>query len=67
VDFPSAKSRWVVLNELSSGDQNNVFLTLWKTAGDSLEFVKAHPKAFPLDLGESFVHAKPFCRIIRCS
>jgi hypothetical protein len=58
VDFPSAKSRWVVLNELSSGDQNNVFLTLWKTAGDSLEFVKAHPKAFPLDLGESFVHAK---------
>jgi hypothetical protein len=57
-DFPSAKSRWVVLNELSSGDQNNVFLTLWKPVGDSLEFVKAHPQALPLDLGETFVHAK---------
>jgi hypothetical protein len=58
VDFPSAKSRWVVLNELSSGDQNNVFLTLWKSVGDSLEFVKAHPRALPLDLGETFVYAK---------
>jgi hypothetical protein len=58
VDFPSAKSRWVVLNELSSGDQNNVFLTLWKSAGDSLEFVKAHPQALPLDLGETYVYAK---------
>lgn len=58
VDFPSAKYRWVVLNELSSGDQNDVFLTLWKSAGDSLEFVKANPRAYPLDLGETFVHAK---------
>lgn len=58
VDFPSAKNRWVILNELSSGDQNNVFLTLWKSVGDSLEFVKAHPRALPLDLGEAFVYAK---------
>jgi hypothetical protein len=58
VDFPSAKSRWVVLNELSSGDQNNVFLTLWKPIGDSLEYVKAHPQALPLDLGETYVFAK---------
>ncbi len=58
VDFPNAKSRWVFLNELSSGDQNNVFPTLWKVVGDSLEFVKAHPRALPLDLGESFVSAK---------
>lgn len=57
-DFPSARSRWVVLNELSSGDENNVFLTLWKPVGDSLEFVKAHPRAFPLDLGETYVHGK---------
>lgn len=58
VDFPSAKSRWIVLNELSSGDQNDVFLTLWKPVGDSLEFVKANPRAFPVDLGESYVFAK---------
>jgi hypothetical protein len=58
VDFPTAKSKWVVLNELSSGDQNNVFLTLWKSVGDSLEFVKAHPYALPLDLGETTVLAK---------
>ena len=57
-DFPTARSKWVVLNELSSGDQNNVFLTQWKAAGDSLEFVKAHPQALPLDLGETYVLAK---------
>jgi hypothetical protein len=58
VDFPTPRSKWVVLNELSSGDQNNVFLTQWKTAGDSLEFVSAYPRSFPLDLGETFVFAK---------
>lgn len=57
VDFPSARSKWIVLNELSSGDQNNVFLTLWKSAGDSIEFVKAYPKALPVELGETHVHA----------
>ncbi|MDB5103479.1 MAG: hypothetical protein JWP91_1168 [Fibrobacteres bacterium] len=58
VDFPNARSKWVVLNELSSGDQNNVFLTQWRAAGDSLEFVKAIPQSFPLDLGETYVLAK---------
>jgi hypothetical protein len=58
VDFPTARSKWVVLNELSSGDQNNVVLTLWKSAGDGLEFVKAYPQSFPLELGESYVFAK---------
>ncbi len=58
VDFPTAKTRWVVLNELSSGDQNNVILTMWRSVGDSLEFVKAHTQAFPLDLGEMYVSAK---------
>jgi hypothetical protein len=58
VDFPTARFRWVVLNELSSGDQNDVFLTLWKSVGDSMEFVKAHPFAFPIDLGETTVFAK---------
>jgi hypothetical protein len=58
VDFPNARSKWVVLNELSSGDENNVFLTQWKQVGDSLEFVKALPRAFPLDLGETYVFAK---------
>lgn len=58
VDFPNAKSKWVVLNELSSGDQNNVFLTQWRPVKDSLEFLKAFPRSFPLDLGETFVHAK---------
>jgi hypothetical protein len=58
VDFPTARSRWVVLNEISSGDQNDVFLTQWKPIGDSLEFVKAYPQAFPLDLGETYVSAK---------
>ena len=58
VDFPNVKSKWVVLNELSSGDQNNVFLTQWKSVKDSLEFVKVYPQTFPLDLGETHVHAK---------
>jgi hypothetical protein len=58
VEFPNAKTRWVVLNELSSGDQNNVFLTQWKSVKDSLEFVKAHPQSFPLDLGETYVFGK---------
>lgn len=58
VDFPTARFRWVVLNELSSGDQNDVFLTLWKSVGDSLEFVKANPFAFPIDLGEITILAK---------
>jgi hypothetical protein len=57
-DFPTPKSKWVVLNELSSGDQNNVFLTQWKAVGDSLEWVKTVPQAFPLDLGETYVFAK---------
>lgn len=58
VDFPASRWKWVVLNEVSSGDRNHVFLTRWKTVGDSLEFLKIHPMAFPLDLGESFVFAK---------
>ncbi|MDB5051700.1 MAG: hypothetical protein JWO30_4771 [Fibrobacteres bacterium] len=58
VDFPNARSKWVVLNELSSGDQNNVFLTQWKSVGEDLEFVKAYPQSFPLDLGETYVFAK---------
>ena len=58
VDFPAARWKWVVLNELSSGDANNTFLTLWRSAGDSLEFVKTNPMAMPIDLGESFVLAK---------
>lgn len=58
VDFPGTRSRWVVLNEISSGDQNNVFLTRWKPVGDSLEFVQAHPRALPLDMGETYVLAK---------
>lgn len=60
VDFPNAKTKWVVLNELSSGDQNNVFLTQWRAAGDSLEFLKIHPRSLGLDLGETYVHAKTF-------
>lgn len=58
VDFPNARTKWVVLNELSSGDQNNVFLAQWRAVRDSLEFVKLHPRSLPLDLGESHVHAK---------
>lgn len=58
VDFPNARTKWVVLNELSSGDQNNVFLTQWRMAKDSLEFLKAHPRSLPLYLGETYVHAK---------
>jgi hypothetical protein len=58
VDFPNPRTRWVVLNELSSGDENNVFLTQWKAAGDSLEFIKAIPRSLPLDLGETYVYAK---------
>lgn len=58
VDFPTPKSKWIVLNELSSGDADNVFLTQWKTVGDSLEFVKIVPQSFPLDLGETSVFAK---------
>jgi hypothetical protein len=58
VDFPTAKTKWVVLNELSSGDQNNVFLAQWRVSGESLEFVKLYPRSLPLDLGESYVHAK---------
>lgn len=58
IDFPSTKMKWIVLNELSSGDQNNVFLTQWKVIKDSLEFVRAHPQAFPLEIGETFVFAK---------
>lgn len=58
VDILSTRWKWVVLNEVSSGDRNRVFLTLWKSVGDSVEFLKIHPQAFPLDLGESFVFAK---------
>ena len=57
-DFPGARFRWVVLNELSSGDANNVFLTQWRNVGDSLEFVKALPQALPVALGETYVFAK---------
>jgi hypothetical protein len=57
-DFPNARSKWVVLNELSAGDRNNVFLTRWKSIGDSLESVSIHPRGFPLDLGETFVLAR---------
>lgn len=58
VDFPAARWKWVVLNELSSGDANNVFLSQWRNAGDSLEFVKLAPFALPIDLGEAYVHGK---------
>ncbi len=58
VDFPTAKSKWIVLNELSSGDQNNVFLTQWRAAGDSLEFVKTYPHGLSVDLGETYVLTK---------
>lgn len=58
VDFPAARWKWVVLNELSSGDANNVFISLWRNAGDSLEFVKLAPFAIPIDLGEAYVHGK---------
>jgi hypothetical protein len=58
VDFPGPRTKWVVLNELSTGDRNHVFLTQWKAIGDSLEFVKIHPQSLPLDLGETYVFAK---------
>lgn len=58
VDFPAARWKWVVLNELSSGDANNVFISQWRNAGDSLEFVKLAPFAMPTDLGEAYVHGK---------
>lgn len=58
VDFPAARWKWVVLNELSSGDANHVFISQWRNAGDSLEFVKLAPFALPIDLGEAYVHGK---------
>jgi hypothetical protein len=58
VDFPAARWKWVVLNELSSGDANNVFISQWRNAGDSLEFVKLAPFALPIELGEAYVHGK---------
>lgn len=58
VDFPASRWKWIVLNELSTTDQNHVVLTQWRNAGQDLEFVKAFPHIFPLALGETTVHAK---------
>ncbi|GEM_PF-1895021 len=58
VDFPSAKSKWVVLNELTVGEGNRCFLTQWKPVKDSLEFVKVEPRYFSLGLGELFIQGK---------
>jgi hypothetical protein len=58
LDFPSTRGKWVVLNQLSPGDQNHVFLSLWKADRDSLEFVKLLPRVLTLALGEMYVHAK---------
>jgi hypothetical protein len=58
VDFPNPKSKWFVMNEVTVGEGNRCFLTLWKSIGDSLEFQKAFPRYFPLSLGELFVGGK---------
>lgn len=58
VDFPASRWKWIVLNELSSGDQNHVVLTQWRNAGAALEFVKVFPHLLPLALGETYVHSK---------
>ncbi len=58
IDFPNQRTKWIVLNELTLGEGNRAFLTAWKTIGDSLEFLKAIPRYFSLDLGELFVQAK---------
>lgn len=58
VDFPSAKSKWVVLNELTVGEGNRSFLTQWKPVKDSLEFIKVEPRYFSLSLGELYIQGK---------
>jgi hypothetical protein len=58
VDFPSAKMKWIVLNELTIGEGNRAFLTQWKVVKDSLEFVKIEPQYFSLSLGELFIQAR---------
>jgi hypothetical protein len=58
VDFPAARWKWILLNEVSTTDQNHVVLTQWRNAGADLEFVKAFPRVFPLALGETFVQSK---------
>jgi hypothetical protein len=57
-DFPNAKTKWIILNELSSGDQNNAFLTQWRVVKDSLEFVKVHPRSVPVEFGECYVFTR---------
>jgi len=56
VEFPNSGWKWVVLNELSSNDQNRVFFTLWRHTGASLDLVKVFPRYLPLALGETTVH-----------
>lgn len=58
VEFPNSGWKWVVLNELSSNDQNRVFISLWKHTGSSLDLVKVFPRFLPLALGETTVHSK---------
>lgn len=58
VEFPNSGWKWVVLNEISAGDQNRVFLTLWRHTGSSLELVKIFPRSLPLALGETTVHSQ---------
>ena len=58
LDFPNAKSKWIVLNELTVGEGNRAFLTLWKGVGDSLEFIKVEPRYFSLTMGEAFLQGK---------
>lgn len=57
VEFPNSGWKWVVLNEVSAGDQNRVFLTLWRHTGASLDLIKVFPRYFPLALGETTVHS----------
>jgi hypothetical protein len=58
VDYPASRWKWIVLNELSTTDQNHVVLTQWRNAGSDLEFVKAFPHIYPLALGETYVQGK---------
>ncbi len=58
VDFPGPRAKWVVLNELTVGEGNRAFLTLWKSSGDSLECMRVFPHYFPLALGEMSVHTQ---------
>jgi hypothetical protein len=58
VEFPTPAWKWVVLNELSANEQNRVFLSLWKQAGPHLELVRVFTRVFPLELGETTVHAR---------